>query len=171
MLRALLALSCLLFVSRLPAADAPASEESIRELLAITESRSLLENLFPQLDQMMLASVNQNLGGRTLEPRERDLTEKMLKRMGALFREELSWEKMEPMYLEIYKKSFTQTEVEGIVAFYKTPAGAAMVRKMPVVMQETMAAMQERMGPIAEKIQAAVNETISEFTPPPATAP
>jgi hypothetical protein len=78
-------------------------------------------------------------------------------------REELSWEKLEPMYLEIYRKSFNQEEVDGILAFYKTPAGAAMIKKMPLVLQESMVAVQKNMGPMMARMQKAIEEALAEL--------
>jgi len=77
-------------------------------------------------------------------------------------RKELSWEQMEPMYLEIYQKSFTQEEVDGLLSFYKSPAGVASIKKMPVVMQETVVTMQQRMGPMMARVQQAVEKAVKE---------
>ncbi|RYD75034.1 MAG: DUF2059 domain-containing protein, partial [Verrucomicrobiaceae bacterium] len=62
-----------------------------------------------------------------------------------------------------YQKSFTQEELDGIIAFYKTPAGVALVKKMPVVMQQTMIAMQQLMGPLMKRVETSIKETTSEI--------
>ena len=65
--------------------------------------------------------------------------------MSAMFKEELSWKVLEPMFLKIYRESLTQYEVDGMVDFYKSDAGKALALKMPLIMQKTMQSMQERM--------------------------
>lgn len=164
MLRSLIACSALACATLLHAADAPAaSEASIRELLDITESRKLLDSVFPQFEALMHTSMKQALGDRTLSAEEEKTMQRMTTRMLDTMREELSWEQLEPLYIQIYRQSFTQEELNGILEFYKSPAGQAMTRKMPVVMKNSMTAMQERMQPMMARIQKAVEETVQEI--------
>ncbi|HET9329084.1 MAG TPA: DUF2059 domain-containing protein, partial [Steroidobacteraceae bacterium] len=59
----------------------------------------------------------------------------------------------EPMMISVYQKTFTQKEVEGMKAFYRTPTGQSVIAKMPMVMQQTMQTMQGRMADTIPKIQ------------------
>jgi hypothetical protein len=47
------------------------------------------------------------------------------------------------MVIPIYTKHLTAEEMEAAIDFYRTPAGAAIIRKMPLIMQESMAAGQQ----------------------------
>lgn len=141
---------------------APASEASIRELLALSEAQKLADNVIGQVDKMMHASMNQVVGGKQLSPEQQKIVDGMQAKMIGILKDEMSWDKLEPMYIRVYQQSFTQEEVDGIVAFYKTPAGQAMVKKLPLVVQNSMKEMQGRMGPMMQKIQAAIQETAQE---------
>ena len=145
------------------AAEPPASEGSIREMLAVIDARKLVDGIFPQVEAMMKASTQQAMKGRTPSPEEQSAIDKMTTKTMAMMREELDWDKLEPLYMRIYQKSFSQDEVDGLIAFYKSPAGAALIKKMPIVMQQCMAAMQELIGPMMQKTQAYVKETIEEL--------
>ena len=68
-------------------------------------------------------------------------------------KELLDWKKLEPIYVRIYQKTFTQQEIDGMIAFYKTSAGQAVISKMPAAMQNTMDEMQGLMAPVMEKMQ------------------
>jgi hypothetical protein len=74
----------------------------------------------------------------------------------------LTWEKLRPLYVQIYQESFTQEEIDGPIAFYESPAGVAFVEKLPFVMQKSMSIMQSRMAPMMEKMKAAMKEAIAE---------
>jgi hypothetical protein len=56
-----------------------------------------------------------------------------------------------------------QTEVDGLIAFYKTAAGQALIDKMPVVMQNTMTEMQQMMQPMMQRIQRMHQEIVAEI--------
>ncbi len=159
----LLFVAFVLICSNSYGADVPASEASIKELLVVTDVRKLVEGMFTQVDGMMKASMKQALGKSAPSAEEQKMTDKVCAKTALMMKEELDWDKLEPLYLSIYQKTFTQEEVNGLLAFYKSPAGVALVKKMPLVMQYTMAAMQERMGPLMQKTQKLVAEAVAEI--------
>jgi hypothetical protein len=77
-------------------------------------------------------------------------------------KQELSWQKLKPLYVQIYRESFEQEEVDGLVAFYASPAGKAMLDKMPTVMQKSMAITQPLMQSLIPKMKSAMEEAMSE---------
>ena len=62
----------------------------------------------------------------------------------------------------IYKQSFTQKEVNGMLDFYKSEPGQAVIAKMPLVMQNTMQAMQARMNTTFPKLQKLQQDAIGQ---------
>ncbi len=145
------------------AADTPASEQSIRQLLTVTETRKLLDNVLGQIDSMMKGAFQQALQGRMPSPREQEIIDRMLARSAALTREEMSWEKLEPVYLRIYRDSLTQDEVDGMIAFYQTPAGRALIRKMPLIVQNSLREMQAMMVPMMDRLKTVQDDALREL--------
>jgi uncharacterized protein len=145
------------------AKDAPASEESIRELLQLSNAQQLLAGIKAQVDNMMSQTMQQAAQGRPVSPEKQAILDDMRAKIVALFDETLSWNALEPMYSRIYKAAFTQDEIDGIIKFYKTPAGKAMVKKLPVVMQHLMTEMQGSMQPMLQKMQEIRRDTIEKL--------
>jgi len=145
------------------AAEAPASEASVRELLSITQSQKLVDGTMGQVDAMMQRSMKQALAGQTLTADQQRIMDNMRTKMIALFREDMKWETLEPMFIDIYKQSFTQKEVDGMLDFYKSEPGQAVIAKMPLVMQNTMQAMQGRMAVMLPKLQQLQQDAIAEL--------
>jgi uncharacterized protein len=83
-------------------------------------------------------------------------------RRRAMLREEMTWDKLRPVYVQIYQESFTQEEIDGLIAFYESPAGFAFVEKMPFVMQKSMSIMQSR-SPRPRSRQLVVNPSIERM--------
>ena len=50
-----------------------------------------------------------------------------------------------------------------MIAFYRSPAGTALVEKMPNVMQKTNAVIMARMGPVMEKMKNMQQQAIAEI--------
>jgi hypothetical protein len=147
------ALLFLLAIQPAMAAETPASDQSIRELMEVTRSRQMLDATLAQVDQVMQQSMQQAVAGTELNAEQQKVMADMRGRIVALFKNEMKWETLEPMFVEIYRKSLSQGDVDGMLAFYRTETGQAVINKMPLVMQNTMVAMQARMASMTPKLQ------------------
>ncbi len=147
------------------AVAAPASESSIKQLLAITQAKKLVDGMRVQLDALRSTTIQQALAGNAPTARQQKAIENMKSRTIALMQGELEWGKLEQLYIRLYRESFTEEEVAGMLAFYKTPAGQAVIYKMPVLLEKTMVDMQkmtERLTPEMKKIQDSFVAEMSE---------
>ena len=144
------------------ACAAQASAESIDTLLRVTKVERLLESLYANMEAVMRQALAQSVEGKTLTPEQKRFLDNAPRRYVAVMRDELSWESLKPMYVEIYRENFTQEEIDGLIAFYKSPTGQAFVDKMPAVMQQSMLAMQNRFRPLAAKMKDAADQAVAE---------
>jgi uncharacterized protein len=141
----------------------PPTEESVRELLNVMDMQKVLDQIWGQMGGMMKGMRERLAQGQKLTPEQQKTVDAMQEKMVAVLKEELNWKQLEPIYLKIYRDSFSQSEVDGMLAFYRGPTGQAVIKKLPRVMQGSMAAMQERMVPIVQKIQKMARETAEEL--------
>lgn len=144
------------------AAAAPASDASVRQLLEISQARKLVDAMLGQVDAMMTRGIQDALKGNAPTPKQEQAIAKMKNEMVALLKEQLTWEKLEPMYLRLYRETFTEDEVQGMLVFYRTPAGQAVIHKMPVLMQRTMTDMQQVMSGLMPRMQKIQEEFVAE---------
>jgi hypothetical protein len=142
---------------------APPSDGSLKQLLAVTQAQKLLDGMRAQFDSLMNNAIQQELKGKTPTAKQQQAIANMRKGMVALMQGALAWEKIEPMYLRLYKESFTEEEVAGMLSFYKTPAGQAVINKMPVMMQKTMLELQKMMSGMAPQMQKIQQDFVAEL--------
>ena len=145
------------------AASNPPSEASIKELLELAQARKLVDSVMKQMDTLMLQTIQQATQGQDIPPKVQKDIDKRQAEVVALLKDLLEWSKLEPMYVRIYQKTFTQQEVDGMIAFYKTPAGQAVISKMPTAMQNTMDEMQQMMTPVMQRMQRMQQDVIAEM--------
>lgn len=162
-MKKLLALAGIMFVSISVFAETKPSDSSLEELLTITDSQKLIDSMWPQMDTMLKNSAKQALGETTLSAEQQKISDATNEKMAIIFKDEFSYEKLKPMFIKIYKESFSQEEVDGMVAFYKSKAGKAVIKKMPVVMQSTMANVQAQMTHIIPKLQKIQDDSVAEI--------
>ena len=75
----------------------------------------------------------------------------------------MTWEKLEPLYIKVYQDAFTQEEIDGILAFYGTPAGQALIKKMPDVLKKSTMEMQTRMNALVPQLQKIQQDAFNEL--------
>jgi len=165
-------LKCFLLLLALAASTAFAagtvpSDESIRQLLVVTDARKLVDEMTTRMDAQLRSSVQQTLQGKSMTAEQQKVIDNMLEKIVAILRQELAWDSLEATYIRIYRDAFTQEEIDGMLELYKTPAGQAMVKKMPIVMQRSMAELQLRMGPMMQKLRTVQLEAMVELKAQP----
>lgn len=137
---------------------APPTDQSIEKMMSVMQVEKMLNQMMTQMEAGMQSgmeqSLQQSLHGTPPTPAQKAQADQFQKKLGGILRDELSFAKMKDIYLQVYRETFTQQEIDSIIAFYGSPAGKAMVEKVPVAMQKASTIMQSRMGPLMQKIQA-----------------
>jgi len=156
----------LFFAAAAPCRAAEATLASIEQLLVVTKSESALESMYTYLEQLMGSNMQQATQGKPLSDEQRRLLEAQAHQFGIVMRQEMSWANLKDLYVQIYRETFSEEEIQGLVAFYVSPVGQAFVDKMPQVMQRTMAIMQQRMQPLMPKMKDAMEKALQEAKVP-----
>jgi uncharacterized protein len=148
--------------------SAPPTEDSLRQLLTVTNTHKLLDDIVGQMDERMKSFTQQAVQGLTVSAEQQKIIDSMQNRTVALLKQEMSWEKLEPIYLRIYRESFTQEDVDGMLDFYRTPAGRSLLLKMPVVMQKSMTETQQMLLPLVQEMRKIQEGALAELKSPQA---
>ena len=144
------------------AAAAPASTESVEALLTLTKTESTFDTMYASMEQFMRQSMQQAALGRTLTPPQQQVIDTVPAKFVAVMRSELNWDKLKPQFVQLYRETFDQEEIDGLVAFYSSTAGQAFVNKMPIVVQKSMAMSQSQMQALLPKMTAAIEQAMAE---------
>jgi hypothetical protein len=96
--------------------------------------------------------MQQAFAGQQPTPKQQQIMETLGRNIASLVKEELNWASFEPMMIEVYRNTFSQHEVDGMLRFYRSEAGQAVIAKLPTAMQQTMASMQSHVNTLTPKI-------------------
>jgi hypothetical protein len=143
--------------------NAPASDASIREMLELTNAQQMLAGMKGQMNAMMNTAMQNATKGQTVTPERQAVLDRMAAKMSAVVTDVLNWDDLLPIYMRTYRDSFTQDEIDGVIKFYKSPAGRAYLKKLPLVMQNLMGEMQGFMKTVQDKMLAVQKESMQEL--------
>lgn len=139
--------------------DQPASQASIEQLLKITETAKMYEATMQEMTKMIDQSSTRLM--ERIPPEQQGKFRELMSRLDTILKEEMSWEKMKPQYVQIYMETFNQQEIDDLAAFYQTPSGKSFIRKQPQVIQRTSALSQEKMNVMMERFSRLMRQAMS----------
>lgn len=117
-----------------------------------------MDRMIQQTTSQMKTVIDQQMSEMKLPPEAQAAAQESEGKIMELVAERMSWAKMKPAYIQLYSEVFTDEELDGILAFYKSPAGRAMLEKTPLLMTKSMALVQKQMGDIQPEIQKMMQE-------------
>jgi hypothetical protein len=62
----------------------------------------------------------------------------------------------------LYADTYTEQEMDGIIAFYKSPAGEAMLAKTPAIMAKANELVQQQMATVMPEIQKLIKDAAAQ---------
>jgi len=147
------------------------SDADIDRLLRASRAQSLLNGVIPQLEAMQQQEFEKHFAGKELNAEQTAEVARIQTKTREIAQKALSWEEMRPLYVDVYKKTYTREEVRAITKFYESPAGKSLLDKNPVLMQNLMAAIQQKMVPMLEQLQTEIKSIPVAPAPAPAVSP
>jgi len=153
-----------------PVLAAEPTDADIDRLLRASRAESLLAGVVPQMEAVQQQEFDKHFAGREMTEEQKAEVARIQAKTQEIVRKALSWEEMRPVYLDVYKKTYTRDDVRAITKFYESPAGQRMLDKNPALMQNVMAAVQQKMVPMLEELQGEIRN-IPVTPAPPASPP
>src|SRR6266481_7337138 len=125
---------CVLLIAPLAFSQPASKDAKIDQLFKSMNIEAQQKQMLGQMQQMVISQVKAQL------PSEADKAkaEEMEKKMFALIEQETGWQKLKPVMVKAYSDTYTEPEIDGILAFYKSPAGQAMINKQPTLISKVM---------------------------------
>ena len=141
------------------AQDTSKKQALAAQLLEQLEVQKMFDTTLDSIPKMQ----SQMMGSKLAPADKAEFDKKMAKAMVAV-KQSMSWDQMKPIFIKIYADNFDESDLQGMIAFYKTSVGQKWIQKQPAIQAATVQAM----SGIMPQVQAAMMKSFSEGD---ATAP
>jgi uncharacterized protein len=138
-------------------ADDASRHAKAQEMLTLLHMDHLMDQLTNGMMEQM-AAVTKQLGGNTVKPEDQAKIDEFQKKVVQLVQSQMSWKALEPDYVDIYAKNFTDEQLDAILAFYRSPAGIALVEKLPTLTTQGMQLAQAKMAILQPQLKQMVDD-------------
>jgi hypothetical protein len=149
---------------------APPSDKQVERLLEASRAQGMLDAVLPQMEALQRQQFQQFETDRGLTPAQQAEAARIQQRTTQIMRESLNWEQMRPLYIDAYQKTFTAQDVTALTKFYESAAGKSLLDKTPVLMQNLMLAMQQKVEPMLDALKTELDGVATEGARPAAEA-
>jgi hypothetical protein len=128
--------------------------EKIEELLKVTGAETMSQQIYGQMRAMTTRQIETMDSSAESKAAAAQMIDKLMTEL----QDRLSWAKMKPEYVRLYDEVYSDEEITGILAFYKSAAGQALIKKMPLLMTKSMEISQRQLSGLMPEIQRITKE-------------
>jgi hypothetical protein len=150
---------CLLPLTTLIGRADDASEiAKIHELLKLTKVEQTLLQVQQQNLEQIKSGIFQQMSPVKLTPDQKAQVDSLADKVAAVMAKALSWHDLEPEYSKLYAETFTEQQIDDLLAFYRSPTGLVIVDKMPVLLKQSTVFVQQRMAAVNPELQSLLKD-------------
>lgn len=136
-----------------------AKEAKVEEVFRVSHMDTLLSKTLDNAAGQAKSSVlRQMFGGATLPPNQQKIVDEFQQKLRTIIFNTLSWQHVKPIYVKLYMQNFSDAELDGLIAFYKSPAGQALLNKAPGMMDQAMQQVKQQFIAAQPQIQQLTTE-------------
>jgi hypothetical protein len=139
-------------------ADDASKKAAAEELLKVTKVDQMTKPIFEQMRLIMEKQFTQMGATEEMKPILKKYTDRLFDAMEKM----LGWQTLKEEEIALYIKVFTEEELKGMLAFYKSPVGQTVIDKMPTTMQQSMQIVQKLLPELREKVKKISDDLATE---------
>jgi hypothetical protein len=148
-------------------ADEASKTAKVKELFAVMHMDHSLDRMRSAMQQQVQATAKNASGAEQMTPEKTKIQQEYVDNSMKVVDENFGWPVLEPAYLKLYADTFTEAELDGILAFYKSPAGQSLLAKTPELSGGVMQIVHSRMSDFQPKMQALQQLYVKAIAPVP----
>jgi len=144
-------------------ADEASRREKVKELIVSMHMDQMMDQMTTSIKTQMEQMVQQTPGVNAMTPAQKKVTDAFEANMMSMVMNEVGWKTLEPDFVTLYAQTFTDEEIDGMLAFYKSPVGQSMLAKMPQIMAQAMQISQSKIVDLQPKMKALQDQYVKDM--------
>ncbi len=143
-------------------ADDASKRAKVMEQFRVMHVDRMTEQITASVRKQMDLSMR-SAGGANITADQKQLIDGYEGRVMAVVRDTLSWKVVEPQMIDLYASTYSEGEIDGILAFYRGPVGQSMLAKTPELTEKSMAITNAKLVSLQPKISEMSQEFSRQF--------
>ena len=135
-------------------------ERKAEELIAVLHLEQENDRQLKAQEASFQALSDQQLASADPDPEQKKNFEAFRAQVFALLRKAARWDALKPEYVRLYSSTYTEQEIDGMLAFYTSSVGQAVTAKAAGLSQNAAAILQSHLDAVKPTIQKLMEETM-----------
>jgi hypothetical protein len=144
-------------------ADEMSKRAKVKELFHLTSMESRVEQSKLAALAQSRAFAAQQLALFNLPKGQDKSVSAYYEKLYSLVATKYDWTKLEPAYEQIYIELYSEEELDGLLAFYKSPIGQAFVSKTPIVTSKMLDISKQQFDQLTPQIQKLTEDFVHQL--------
>lgn len=140
-------------------ADEASKHAKAEQLFVLLHMDRMMDQLMVGVKSQVQQIVQSMPGSDEATPEQKKQIADFQQRVLGLVNDKLGWKALEPDFISLYASTYTEEELDGILAFYKSPVGQKMIDKTPELTAKSTEITQQKM----REVQPQLNQMVQDF--------
>jgi thiol-disulfide isomerase/thioredoxin len=135
------------------AGQALTKEQKIERILTLTSNDAMIDQIFQQMKNMSLQMASQ--AGQASSQGQVAIASDLTNRVLELVKKRFAAGEFRHRIVTTYSEAFSEEEIDGMLAFYESPAGRAAIQKAPQIMGKVQSELKDLLPEVSRLVREA----------------
>jgi hypothetical protein len=135
-------------------ADDASKAAKVKELFVVMHVDHSLDRMRSAMEQQVQATAKNASGAETLTPEKTKIQKEYVDNSMKVVDASFGWPVLEPAFIKLYSDTYTEAELDGMLVFYRSATGQAVLAKSPQISAGVMEIVHARMTDFQPKMRS-----------------
>ena len=145
-------------------ADEASKRAKIVELLSVLKVDQVGKQIVDGASQQTDALGHREFGATETADQQKKVAD-LHQQVVTLISPAVDWKSMQPDFVSAYDTAYTEPQIDGILAFYKSPAGQALLTKQAEIGKKSSDIVQQHMATVQPQLRQLVQNFAQQSAP------
>ncbi len=144
-------------------ADEASKRAKAEQLFMLLRMDTMMDQLMNGVKKQVQQITESMPGADQATPEQKKQMTDFQQRVMDVVNQKIGWKALEPDFINLYASTYTEEELDGIVAFYKSPIGQKMIEKTPELTAKSTQITQQKMSELQPQLTQMVQDFMKQM--------
>lgn len=144
-------------------ADEASKRAKAEQLFVLLRMDTMMDQLMGGVRRQVQQITESMPGADVATPEQKKQIADFQQKVMDVVNQKIGWKALEPDFINLYASTYTEEELDGIVAFYKSPIGQKMIEKTPELTTKSTQITQQKMTELQPQLSQMVQDFMKQM--------
>src|SRR6201995_2572401 len=144
-------------------ADEASKRAKAEQLFMLLHMDTMMDHLMGGVKKQVQEITQSMPGVDQATPEQKKQIADFQQRVMDAVNQKIGWKALEPDFINLYASTYTEEDLDGIIAFYKSPIGQKMIEKTPELTSKSTQITQQKMSELQPQLSQMVQDFMKQM--------